>query len=88
MTPDSQSVVKTKTSNMTTNAMDSCKAEIIHQIEKSLRKGLVEGILFNPCSDCKDMMQIKISVPLTHISISGSGVKWKAQGYASSKLRK
>ena len=73
---------------MTTIAMDACKAEIIGQIEKNLHRGLIEGVIFNPCVDCKDMIQIKISVPATRISVSGSGVKWKTYGDASSKLRK
>ncbi len=70
----------------------ACKDEIIRHIEKAQRKGCVEGILFNPCiaTDTNETLVKLITVPSTHISVSGSGVRWKMYGHAGSseKARK
>lgn len=75
---------------MTTNSMDSCVKEVIRQIEKSLHKGHVEGVIFNSCiTSIDDTELIKLTVPLTRVSVSGSGARWKSYGSGSeSKIRK
>jgi len=57
----------------------SCSDKIIHQIEKQLRKGHVEGVLFDSCLACEDG-RIKISVSAAHVQVYGSGVRWKSFG--------
>lgn len=79
-----------KTNTYDTKTMsntESCAAEIIRQIEKSVRKGCVEGVVFSACLDCDTT--VKITVPSTHIRVSGSGVRWKTYGSGSAtKTRK
>lgn len=70
----------------------TCAEAIIRQIEKQQRKGRVEGVLFDSCVSCDisgNLARI-IVVPSTHVSVSGSGVRWKAYGHAGSgeKARK
>lgn len=70
--------MSSKTSEIT------CAEAIIRQIEKQVRKGRVEGVLFDSCVTCdsSDNLIRTITVPATHISVSGSGVRWKAYGHS------
>ena len=68
-----------------------CKEAIIHEIEKQLRKGYVEGVMFHPCMSCEDtaITSHTITVPNTRVSVFGSGVRWKSYGVSGgSKARK
>lgn len=67
-------------SNKTSETM--CAEAIIRQIEKQVSKGCVEGVMFDSCVMCDSSNNLirTITVPATHISISGSGVRWKAYG--------
>lgn len=70
----------------------SCGDKIIRQIEKQLRKGHVEGVLFDSCLSCEDAMR-RISMSAAHVQVYGSGVRWKSYGGSGgmdegSKIRK
>ena len=65
---------------------DACREEVIRQIERGLRKGYVEGVVFNSCVNCDS--GLRIAVPSAHVSVSGSSVRWKSYGSSGEKIRK
>jgi hypothetical protein len=70
---------------------ETCKEAIIRDIEKQLRKGHVEGVMFHPCMSCEDVTITTntVTVPNTRVSVFGSGVRWKSYGGGSGgKARK
>jgi hypothetical protein len=74
-----------------TATTETCKAEIIREIERQMRKGRIEGVSFHPCMSCEGpaITENTITVPMTRVSIFGSGVRWKAYSSGStSKIRK
>ena len=72
---------------MSKTAADACREEVIRQIERSLRKGHVEGVVFNSCVACDS--GIRITLPTVHVTVLSSSVRWKSYGGSGGeKVRK
>lgn len=72
---------------MSKSEAEACRDEIIRQIERSLRKGHVEGMVVNSCVACDS--GIRITLPAARVTILSSSVQWKSYGGVSGeKIRK